>query len=178
MLSCLVWKIRSPPFSCIWSYMRRKVIGLGNIEGPYPRAWNFQGRMFWTIYAPCKNIVMLPCLVWKIRSPHFNVYGLQWCEKSSGSDTSNLPTQGPELCRVGIRGQSTPPVKIYWCYLVQFGRSGPPTFMSTSGSEKLEAPTQGPERGRTSKGEIGPVADQFYEILNLTIFVIWLIRGK
>ena len=119
MLSRLVWKIRSPPqFPCIWSSMKRKVIGLGNIEGPYPGAWNFQGRIFGTIYAPCKNIVMLSCLVWKIRSPHFNVYALLWSEKSSGSETSKAPTQGPEIFRVEFFGQSTPPVKIEWCYLV------------------------------------------------------------
>ena len=112
MLSCLVWKIRSPPFSCVWSYMRRKVIGLGNIEGPYPGAWNFQGGAKGTIYAPCKNIVMLCCLVWKIRSPHFHVYGLLWSEKSSGSETSKAPTQGPEIFRVGLRWRFTPPVKI------------------------------------------------------------------
>ena len=27
-------------------------------------------------------------------------------------------------------------------------------------------------------GEIGPVADQIYEICNGTIFVIWIFRGK
>ena len=113
MLSCLVWKIRPPPpFSCVWSYMKRKVIGLGNIEGPYPGAWNFQGGAKRTIYAPCKNIVMLSCLVWKIRSPHFHVYGLICSEKSSGSETSKAPTQGPEIFRVSLRVQSTPPVKI------------------------------------------------------------------
>ena len=111
MLSCLVWKIQSPhlPFSGIRSSMKRKVIGLGNIEGPYPGAWNFRGGAKGTIYAPCKNIVMLSCLVWKIRSPHFHVYVLIWNEKSSGSETSKAPTQGPEIFRVGLRRQSTPP---------------------------------------------------------------------
>ena len=83
--------------------MKRKVIGLGNIEGSYPRAWNFQGVSKGTICAPCKNIVMLSCLVWKIRSPHFNVYALLWSEKSSGSETSKAPTQGHEIFRVGLR---------------------------------------------------------------------------
>ena len=52
--------------------MKRKVIGLGNIEGPYPGAGNFQGGSKGTIYAPCKNIVMLSCLVWKIRPAPFS----------------------------------------------------------------------------------------------------------
>ena len=112
MLSCLVWKIQSPPFSCIYSYMKRKFIRLGNIEGPYPGAWNFQGGAKGTIYAPCRKIVMLSCLVWKIRFPHFQVYVLIRSEKSSGSETSKAPTQGPEIFRVGLRGQSTPPVRI------------------------------------------------------------------
>ena len=43
MLCCVVWENQSPPFSCIWSYMKRKDIGLGNIEDPYPGAWNLQG---------------------------------------------------------------------------------------------------------------------------------------
>ena len=74
MLSFLVLKIRSPPpiFECIWSSMKRKDIGLGNIKGPYPGAWNFQGEAKGTIYAPCKYIVMLSCLVWKIWSPPFS----------------------------------------------------------------------------------------------------------
>ena len=101
-----------PPFSGICSYRKQKVIGLGNIDGPYPGAWTFQGRFKGTIYAPCNNIVMLSCLVWKIRSPHFQVYGLLWSEKSSGSETSKAPTQGPEIFRTGLRRQSTPPVKI------------------------------------------------------------------
>ena len=33
------------------------------------------------------------------------------------------------------------------------------------------------ERGRTTNGLIGPDADQIYEIWNLTIFLIWIIRG-
>ena len=101
-----------PPFSGICSSMKRKVIGLGNIEGPYPGAWNFQDGSKGTIYAPCKNIVMLSCLVWKMRSLHFHVYDLIWSEKSSGSEISKAPTHGPEIFRVGLRGQSSPPVKI------------------------------------------------------------------
>ena len=108
----------TPPFSCIWSYMKRKVIGFGNIKGPYPGAWNFQGGAKGTIYAPCKNIVMLSCLVWKIRSPHFHVYLLIWSEKTSGSKISKAPTQGPGIFREKSLGQSTPPLKIWWCYLV------------------------------------------------------------
>ena len=33
-------------------------------------------------------------------------------------------------------------------------------------------------RVKTTNVEIGPVADQIYEIWNRTIFVIWIIRGK
>ena len=107
----LVWEIRPPPLS---SSMKRKVIGLGNIEGPYPGTWNFLCGSKGTIYAPCKNIVMLSCLVWKIRSTplSFHVYGLRWNEKSSGSETSKAPTQRPEFFRVESLGQSTPSVNI------------------------------------------------------------------
>ena len=74
MLSCLVWKIQSPPFSGICPYMKRKVIGLGNIEGPYPGAWNFQSGSKATIYAPCKNIVMLSLSLW-------NTYTYIWLHR-------------------------------------------------------------------------------------------------
>ena len=40
-----------PQISCICYYIKRKDIGLGNIKGPYPRAWNFQGEFNGTIYA-------------------------------------------------------------------------------------------------------------------------------
>ena len=119
MLSSLVWKIRSHHFYVyIWSSMKGKVIGLGNIEGSYPGVWNFQAGIFGTIYVLLKYIAMLFCLVWKIRFPHFYVYGLLWSEMSSSWETSNTPTQGPENFRLGLRGQSPPPVKIKWCYLV------------------------------------------------------------
>ena len=61
--------------------MKRKDIGLGNIEGPYPAAFNSQGGAMGTIYAPCKIIVMLSCLVWKIQSPLF-VYTFLYEAKS------------------------------------------------------------------------------------------------
>ena len=52
--------------------------------------WNFQGGSKGKIYAPCKNIVMLSCLVRKIQPPppHFHVYGLLWSEKSSGLEVT------------------------------------------------------------------------------------------
>ena len=34
------------------------------------------------------------------------------------------------------------------------------------------------KRGRTTNGEIGPVADQTYEMWNCSIFVILVFRGK
>ena len=111
MLSSLVWEIYPSLFMYMVLY-EAKSYRFGNIKGPYPGAWNFQRGAKGTIYAPCKNIVMLSCLVWKIRSPHFHVYDLLWNEKSSGSETSNAPTQWLEIFRVGLSGQSTPPVKI------------------------------------------------------------------
>ena len=53
----------------LFMYIKRKDIGHRNLEDPYPGAWNFQGVVFGTIYAPSKTIVMLSCLVWDIRSP-------------------------------------------------------------------------------------------------------------
>ena len=86
--------------------MKQKDNGLENIE-------DFQGGVDGTIYAPYKNIVMLSCLDWKIRSPHVHVYVLLWSEYTSGSETSTAPTQGPEIFRGGgAFGRSTPPLNI------------------------------------------------------------------
>ena len=46
-----------------------------------------------------------------------------------------------------------------------------------SWSFKLKKKLQN-ERGRTTNGKIGPVADKIYEIWSCTIFVIWVFRGK
>ena len=117
MLSCLVWKIRSPIFMYMVLY-EAKSHRARNIEGPYAGAWNFHGGARGTMNAPCKNMVMLSCSIRKIRSPHFQAYVLTWNVKSSGSETSKAPTQGPEIFRMRLRGRYTSPVKIYWCYLV------------------------------------------------------------
>ena len=77
-----------------------------------PKGLIFQGGAKGTIYAPWKKILMLYCLVWKIQSPHFHVYGLLRSEKSSGSETSKAPSQGLEIFRVCFMGQSALPVKI------------------------------------------------------------------
>ena len=53
-------------FSCIWSSMKRYVIGLSL---QYPGAWDFQGGSKGTFYIQCLNIVMLSCLVLEIRPP-------------------------------------------------------------------------------------------------------------
>ena len=63
-----------PPFSCKWSYMKRKVIGLESIEGHYPGTWKFQGGILKINFALCQNMVILSCLVLEIRSLHFYVY--------------------------------------------------------------------------------------------------------
>ena len=77
-----------------------------------PKGLIFQSGAKGTIYAPWKNILMLYCLVWKIQSPHFHVYGLLRSEKSSGLETSTAPIQGPDIFRMALRRQSSPPVKI------------------------------------------------------------------
>ena len=99
-----------PLFSCIWSSMKRKVIGLGNIEGHYPGAWNFQGKIFETIYAPCKNIVMFSCLVCKIRSPHFQVY-VPMKRKVIGLENIEGPYPGAWNFQDGSKGTIYAPCK-------------------------------------------------------------------
>ena len=77
-----------------------------------PKGLIFQGGAKGTIYAPWKNILMLYCLVWKIQSPHFHVYGLLRSEKSSDLEKSKAPIQRPDIFRMALRRQSSRPVKI------------------------------------------------------------------
>ena len=50
------------------------------------------------------------------------------------------------------------------------------TYMATPWHKK-PCP-EGHKRGRTTNGEIGPVADKIYEIWSRTILVIWVYREK
>ena len=116
---CTLWKysdvilstLKDPvtPFSCIWSSMKQKVIGLGNIEGPYPGTWIFQDRVFVTSTPPVKyKDVILSSLDDPVPPIFMYLVDLLWSKKSSGSETSEAPTQGPHKFRVESLGQSTP----------------------------------------------------------------------
>ena len=61
--------------------------------------------------------------------PQFSCIWSSMKRKSSGSETSKAPTQGPEIFRVEFVGQSTSLLKVNCRYLVYFGRSGHPIFM-------------------------------------------------
>ena len=88
----------------------------------------FLSMCFWNNLLHLKNMVMLSCLVLEIRFPHFHVYGLLWSAKTSGSETSKAPTQGPENFKNEFLGQYTPCENI-----VMFSRwvweIPPPLFM-------------------------------------------------
>ena len=71
-----------------------------------PKGLTQSGGAQGTNYHPCKNIFS------SLGDPPPPLPNLLWSEKSSGSETSKAPTQGPEMFRMGLRGQSTPPVKI------------------------------------------------------------------
>ena len=58
-----------PPSSCLWSSVQRKKHRAQKNPRPYPNPEIFGLGL--RGYAPCKNIVMLSCLVWKTGPPIF-----------------------------------------------------------------------------------------------------------